>query len=72
MLHLLKIKRKINTFTVKVMESEKGEGIIGYILFAAIVILAVTATSPNVQNIFSSAVNSFGTWLSTKLAALFA
>lgn len=41
------------------------------IIFAAIVILAIVAISPTIQELFSDMADKFSVWLNAKLDALF-
>lgn len=55
----------------KVKENIKGEGgIIPLIIFSAIIIVAVVASSPTIQGVFSSMASDFATWVDGKLTGV--
>ena len=75
---MMNLKKRLSMVKGKIwvnagrFNNNKGEGIIAYILFTAILVLAIVSTNVSVQNVFTNAVNDFSTWLDSKLTALFA
>lgn len=64
------LKREM-ILVIQITRSQKGEGVIIYIIFMAIIALAVLGTQAIVNDTFSDAVNSFKTWIGNKLNSLF-
>lgn len=67
--HLAKenLKSGIKTRTVNALKNEKGSTVIGALIFAAIMILAIVATKVGIVGGFQDASTKFRTWFGDRI-----
>lgn len=54
----------------RILKSNKGSGVISYVIFVAFVILALILIQPEIRDVFTETAGTFKTWIGAKIASI--